>query len=58
MLSNDSIFAVNVKPNDALMKGEIFGPLLPIVTVNSVDEAINFINERSLLLACYLLTKL
>lgn len=28
------------------MQEEIFGPILPIVTVNSVDEAIEFINKK------------
>lgn len=36
----------NVKPSDPIMKSEIFGPLLPILVVNSVHEAIGYINER------------
>ena len=34
-----------VTADDALMKDEIFGPILPILTVDSVDEAIQFVNE-------------
>ena len=36
----------NVDEDDVLMDDEIFGPILPILTVNSVDEAISFINAR------------
>lgn len=35
------------------MQEEIFGPLLPIVTVQNVDEAINFINQKEKPLALY-----
>jgi aldehyde dehydrogenase (NAD+) len=30
--------------NDALMKDEVFGPVLPILTVKNIDEAIDIIN--------------
>ncbi|KAF8166014.1 aldehyde dehydrogenase [Crassisporium funariophilum] len=33
-----------VKANDALLEEEIFGPILPIVSVESIDEAIDHIN--------------
>lgn len=36
----------NVSADDSLMSEEVFGPLLPIVPVEDVDEAINFVNER------------
>lgn len=39
------------------MKEEIFGPVLPIVTVKNEDEAIDFINDREKPLALYLFTK-
>ncbi|KAJ8967455.1 hypothetical protein NQ317_017099 [Molorchus minor] len=29
-----------------VMQEEIFGPVLPIINVESLDEAINFINSR------------
>lgn len=35
------------------MKEEIFGPLLPIISVSGVDEAIQFINEREKPLVVY-----
>ena len=36
----------DVRPDDPIMQEEIFGPILPIVNVASVHEAIDFINER------------
>ena len=39
------------------MTDEIFGPILPVVTVQTLDEAINFVNSRPKPLAAYLFTK-
>ena len=36
-----------------VMTTEIFGPVLPLVTIKSVDEAIEFINDREKPLALY-----
>jgi aldehyde dehydrogenase (NAD+) len=36
----------NVKPEDKVMQEEIFGPVLPFVTVKDHNEAIEFINAR------------
>ncbi|XP_051572682.1 aldehyde dehydrogenase family 3 member B1 isoform X1 [Myxocyprinus asiaticus] len=44
---------VDVKESDPLMQDEIFGPILPILTIKSLDEGINFINEREKPLALY-----
>ncbi|XP_020107199.1 aldehyde dehydrogenase family 3 member H1-like [Ananas comosus] len=45
-------------PDDALiMKEEIFGPLLPIITVDKVEESFGIINSRTKPLAAYLFTK-
>ena len=41
---------------DALMKEEIFGPLLPVLTYHSIDEAIHKINSMSHPLALYIFT--
>ena len=30
------------------MTEEIFGPVLPVLTVNSCDEAISFVNSKSI----------
>nr|CAI5834320.1 unnamed protein product [Callosobruchus analis] len=46
----------DVHPDDAVMQEEIFGPILPIVTVESCEEAINFINQREKPLALYVFT--
>ncbi|XP_029467246.1 fatty aldehyde dehydrogenase isoform X2 [Rhinatrema bivittatum] len=43
----------DVLPDSKIMQEEIFGPLLPIVTVGGVDEAIRFINQREKPLALY-----
>ncbi|KAL0597308.1 Aldehyde dehydrogenase family 3 member A2 [Plecturocebus cupreus] len=43
----------DVDPKTKVMQEEIFGPVLPIVPVKNVDEAINFINEREKPLALY-----
>lgn len=48
---------VDVNLNDPVMKEEIFGPILPIVNVNSADEAIDFIKKREKPLALYVFTK-
>jgi aldehyde dehydrogenase (NAD+) len=40
-------------PDEPAMCEEIFGPLLPVLTVDDVDEAIGFINARSKPLALY-----
>ncbi|KAG5284783.1 hypothetical protein AALO_G00030460 [Alosa alosa] len=47
----------DVKPESKVMQEEIFGPLLPILTVGSVDEAIDFINDREKPLALYVFTQ-
>ncbi|XP_042647554.1 aldehyde dehydrogenase family 3 member A2-like [Tyto alba] len=43
----------DVSPESKVMEEEIFGPVLPILTVKSVDEAIEFINRREKPLALY-----
>ena len=48
---------VDPNPDEPLMKDEIFGPILPVLTVQSLDEAITFVNSRPKPLAAYLFTK-
>ena len=43
-----------VTPDDPVMQEEIFGPVLPVLTYDSIDEAVAFINSRPHPLACYL----
>lgn len=47
----------DVDPESPVMREEIFGPILPIVTVDGLDEAIAFINERDKPLALYVFTE-
>ena len=44
---------VDVTASDSVMQEEIFGPILPMLTVGSIDEAINFVNARPHPLALY-----
>ena len=46
-----------VTEEDAVMQEEIFGPLLPVLTVGSMEEAIAFVNRRPKPLALYLFTE-
>ncbi|SDU69399.1 aldehyde dehydrogenase family protein [Gordonia westfalica] len=43
-------------PTDPVMSEEIFGPILPVVTVASIPEAVAFVNQRSKPLAMYAFT--
>jgi len=42
-----------VEPDAALMAEEIFGPILPVIAVDDIDEAIRFVNDRDKPLALY-----
>lgn len=44
---------VDVAEDDALMEEEIFGPILPILTVESLEKGIDLINRRERPLALY-----
>ena len=48
---------VDPDPEGPLMTNEIFGPILPVLTVKSLDDAIAFINARAKPLSAYLFTK-
>lgn len=43
----------DVKPDAKVMQEEIFGPLLPILPVSGLDEAIKFINKGEKPLVLY-----
>ncbi|GAA3133005.1 aldehyde dehydrogenase family protein [Streptomyces rameus] len=47
----------DVDPASPVMREEIFGPILPIVTVAGLDEAIGFINDRDKPLALYVFSE-
>lgn len=44
-------------PTSELMGEEIFGPILPVLTVGTVDDAIAFVNSRPKPLALYVFTR-
>ena len=39
----DLTLLTDVEPTDAVMQEEIFGPILPILTVNGLDDAIGLV---------------
>ncbi|PPQ70858.1 hypothetical protein CVT26_014081 [Gymnopilus dilepis] len=47
----------DVKGDDSLMSEEIFGPVLPVVPVDSIDDAIKFVNAREHPLALYVFSQ-
>lgn len=53
----DPVLVDEPDPDSALMQEEIFGPILPIRTVESVDAAIDFVNERPRPLSLYVFTE-
>ena len=55
-LSIDATVIVDPEPDDPVMADEIFGPILPIITVGSTEEAVAFVNSRPKPLALYVFT--
>lgn len=47
----------DVSLEDEVMQEEIFGPILPIITYETLDEAINIVNRFPKPLACYVFTQ-
>jgi aldehyde dehydrogenase (NAD+) len=47
----------DVAPGSPVMTEEIFGPILPVIPVTDVDEAIGFVNERDRPLALYVFSE-
>tara|TARA_B110000091_G_scaffold48609_1_gene53347 strand:- start:2299 stop:3711 length:1413 start_codon:yes stop_codon:yes gene_type:complete len=48
---------LNPSHDSLLMQHEIFGPILPIVTVKNISESIPFVNKRAKPLALYIFSK-
>lgn len=46
----------NVSFDDAVMQEEIFGPILPVISYNSLQEAIDKVNKLPKPLSCYVFT--
>ena len=47
----------DVAPSDSVMQEEIFGPVLPVLTYEKEEEAIDFIQKREHPLALYVFSK-
>ncbi|KAL5479997.1 hypothetical protein EMCRGX_G023610 [Ephydatia muelleri] len=47
----------DVTPGDSTMQEEIFGPILPIIAINNMEEAIEIINSREKPLAMYVFSE-
>jgi aldehyde dehydrogenase (NAD+) len=47
---------VNPSPTDGVMADEVFGPILPVLSVKSLDDAVEFVNSRPKPLALYVFT--
>jgi len=47
---------VDPSPDDPVMEDEIFGPILPVITIESTEAAIEFVNRRPKPLALYVFT--
>lgn len=43
----------NITPSDPVMQEEIFGPILPVMTFNNINEVIKYINDNEKPLAFY-----
>ena len=56
-LSIEPSIMVNVKWDDPIMQDEIFGPILPLLTYSSLDDALATIAERPKPLAFYLFSE-
>lgn len=56
-LSIEPTVIVDPHPDDAVMQEEIFGPILPVLTYETLDDAISFVNSRPKPLAGYYFTK-
>lgn len=47
---------VDPSPADPVMADEIFGPILPILKIETLDDAVDFVNSRPKPLALYIFT--
>jgi aldehyde dehydrogenase (NAD+) len=47
----------NVGEDDAVMQEEIFGPILPVISIPSVESAIGFVNRHAKPLALYVFAR-
>ncbi len=47
----------NLTSKASLAQEEIFGPILPVITYKTIDEAINYVNSKEKPLALYIYSK-
>jgi len=47
---------VDPDPDEPAMTDEIFGPILPVLSIDSIDDAVSFVNARPKPLALYVFT--
>jgi aldehyde dehydrogenase (NAD+) len=47
----------NVREGDAVMQQEVFGPILPVISVPSIDSAIGYVTRRDKPLALYVFAR-
>lgn len=47
----------NVSPDSPVMQNEIFGPILPVLPYKTMDEALQFVQQREKPLAFYIFTE-
>ena len=57
LLTIEPTVIVDPDPDEPAMTEEIFGPILPVVSVPSLDAAVSFVNERAKPLALYVFAK-
>jgi acyl-CoA reductase-like NAD-dependent aldehyde dehydrogenase len=43
--------------DSVIMKEEVFGPILPVITYNTIDEAISYVNDREKPLVLYIFSR-
>lgn len=55
--SVEPTIVVDPDPDSTLMQNEIFGPILPVLGVQSLDQAIEFVNAREKPLAAYVFSE-
>lgn len=46
-----------IAPGSKILEEEIFGPILPVLTYKSIDEALHFVNSKPKPLALYIFSK-
>ncbi|MFE2996965.1 aldehyde dehydrogenase family protein [Nocardia sp. NPDC059246] len=56
-LSIEPTVVVDPHPDEPVMQEEIFGPILPVLSYETLDDAIEFVNSRPKPLAAYFFSK-